>query len=105
MRVKLEQWEKNLYAVWVGQFLALMGANLVFPFIPFFIGDLGIEDKSSQALWTGVSSGATGAMLFISSPIWGSRADRFGAASAAAAVSFISALSPGSGSGLSWRAP
>lgn len=78
MRVKLEQWEKNLYAVWVGQFLALMGANLVFPFIPFFIGDLGIEDKSSQALWTGVSSGATGAMLFISSPIWGSLADRFG---------------------------
>ena len=76
--MKLETWEKNLYAVWVGQFLALAGANLVFPFIPFFIGDLGIEDRSSQALWTGVSSAATGAMLFISSPFWGSLADRFG---------------------------
>ena len=76
--MKLETWEKNLYAVWVGQFLALMGANLVFPFIPFFIGDLGVEDKSDQALWTGVSSAATGAMLFISSPFWGSLADRFG---------------------------
>jgi DHA1 family multidrug resistance protein-like MFS transporter len=76
--VKLEAWEKNLYAVWVGQFLALMGANLVFPFIPFFIGDLGVEEPNSQALWTGISSGATGAMLFVSSPFWGSLADRFG---------------------------
>lgn len=76
--MKLETWEKNLYAIWVGQFLALMGANFVFPFIPFFIGDLGIEDPSQQALWTGISSGATGLMLFISSPFWGSLADRFG---------------------------
>jgi MFS family permease len=76
--LKLEPWQKNLYAVWIGQFLALMGANLVFPFIPFFIEDLGVEDASQQALWTGVSSAATGAMLFISSPFWGSLADRFG---------------------------
>lgn len=76
--MKLETWEKNLYAVWVGQFLALAGANLVFPFIPFFIEDLGVEDAQDQALWTGISSAATGAMLFISSPIWGSLADRFG---------------------------
>jgi DHA1 family multidrug resistance protein-like MFS transporter len=55
-----------------------MGANLVFPFIPFFIEDLGVEDPDAQALWTGISSAATGAMLFISSPFWGSLADRFG---------------------------
>jgi DHA1 family multidrug resistance protein-like MFS transporter len=76
--LKLEAWEKNLYAVWVGQFLALMGANLVFPFIPFFIKDLGVESNSEAALWTGVSSAATGVMLFVSSPLWGSLADRFG---------------------------
>ncbi len=76
--MKLETWEKNLYAVWVAQFLALMGANLVFPFIPFFVKDLGVASKSGQALWTGVSSTATGVTLFISSPLWGSLADRFG---------------------------
>ena len=32
----------------------------------------------TKALWTGLSSAATGAMLFISSPFWGSLADRFG---------------------------
>ena len=48
--MKLEIWERNLYAVWVGQFLALMGASLVFPFIPFFIGDLGVEGADEGAL-------------------------------------------------------
>ena len=76
--MKLETWEKNLYAVWVSQFLALMGANLVFPFIPFFVADLGIESKSDAALWSGILATATGAMLFISSPLWGSLSDRFG---------------------------
>ena len=76
--LKLETWEKNLYAVWVSQFLALMGANLVFPFIPFFVKDLGVESDSDAALWSGVLATATGAMLFISSPLWGSLSDRFG---------------------------
>jgi DHA1 family multidrug resistance protein-like MFS transporter len=76
--LKLETWEKNLYAVWVAQFLALAGANLVFPFIPFFINDLGDYSSEEAALWTGISSGATGVMLFVSSPLWGSLADRFG---------------------------
>ena len=76
--MKLEVWEKNLYAVWVAQFLALMGANLVFPFIPFFIQDLGVEADDDAALWSGVAGTATGVMLFVSSPLWGSLADRFG---------------------------
>lgn len=76
--MKLEVWERNLYAVWVSQFLALMGANLVFPFIPFFVQDLGIESDSDAALWSGVLATATGATLFVSSPLWGSLSDRFG---------------------------
>lgn len=76
--MKLETWQRNLYAVWVAQFLALMGANLVFPFIPFFVKDLGVQDDSDAALWSGVLATATGAMLFVSSPLWGSLSDRFG---------------------------
>ena len=76
--MKLENWERTLYAVWVAQFLALMGANLVFPFIPFFVQDLGIESAEDAALWSGVLATATGVMLFVSSPFWGSLADRFG---------------------------
>jgi len=76
--LKLEIWERNLYAVWAAQFLALAGANLVFPFIPFFIKEIGVENDSDAALWSGIANTATGAMLFISSPLWGSLSDRFG---------------------------
>lgn len=76
--MKLEAWQRNLYAVWLAQFLALAGANLVFPFIPFFIKDIGVESDSAAALWSGVANTATGAMLFVSAPLWGSLSDRFG---------------------------
>lgn len=75
---RMEQWRKNVYAISIAQFIALGGGNLVFPFMPFYIEDLGIEDKGQIALWAGLAGTATGAMLFVFSPIWGSLADRYG---------------------------
>ena len=75
---KLEPWQRALYAVAIAQFIALGGGNLVFPFIPFYVEDLGITGESSIALWSGLLTTATGSMLFIFSPIWGNLADRFG---------------------------
>ena len=74
----MEPWRRNLYAVSVAQFIALGGGNLVFPFMPFYVQDLGITDPDMVALWSGLLGAATGTMLFIFSPIWGSLADRFG---------------------------
>lgn len=74
----MEPWRRNLYAVTVAQFIALGGGNLVFPFMPFYVKELGVTDKGQIALWSGLLGTATGAMLFIFSPIWGSMADRFG---------------------------
>jgi len=76
--LKLEPWQKNVFAVSVAQFIALGGGNLVFPFMPFYVEDLGIHDKGQIALWSGLLGTATGSMLFIFSPIWGSLADRVG---------------------------
>jgi len=75
---KLETWQKNVFAVAVAQFIALGGGNLVFPFMPFYVEDLGVHDKGQIALWSGLLGTATGSMLFIFSPIWGSLADRVG---------------------------
>ncbi len=75
---KLEPWQRTLYAVAIAQFIALGGGNLVFPFIPFYVEDLGVTGESSIALWSGLLTTATGSMLFIFSPIWGNLADRFG---------------------------
>jgi len=75
---KLEPWERNLYAVATAQFIALAGANLVIPFMPFYVRDLGVESDGAVALWSGLLTTATGVALFVSSPLWGSLADRYG---------------------------
>ena len=76
--LRLEPWNRTLLAVAAAQFIALGGGNLVFPFLPFYVEDLGISGEGKIALWTGVLTTATGSMLFIFSPIWGGLADRFG---------------------------
>ncbi|MCH8025231.1 MAG: MFS transporter [Chloroflexi bacterium] len=76
--LRLEPWNRTLLAVAAAQFIALGGGNLVFPFLPFYVEDLGVSGEGKIALWTGVLTTATGSMLFIFSPIWGSLADRFG---------------------------
>src|SRR3990170_3974847 len=75
---KIEPWRRNVYAIAIAQFIALGGGNLVFPFMPFYVRDLGVTDKGQIALWSGLLGTATGAALFVFSPIWGSLADRFG---------------------------
>jgi MFS family permease len=71
-------WRRNLTFIWIGVFVGLMGANFVFPFIPFFIQDLGVTDESHVAIYTGITASATGLSLTLTAPLWGSLADRFG---------------------------
>lgn len=71
-------WRRNLVFIWIGVFVGLMGANFVFPFIPFFIQELGVTQESRVAFYTGVTASATGLSLTLTAPLWGSLADRFG---------------------------
>jgi DHA1 family multidrug resistance protein-like MFS transporter len=54
------------------------GFTLVMPFLPLFIGQLGVTDPGQIAMWTGVSLGITPAMTAILAPAWGRLGDRFG---------------------------
>lgn len=74
--MKLEPWERNLYAIWLAQFIALAGGNLIFPFVPLYVQDLGVH--SHVAFWAGLVATAGGVTMFIFSPIWGGLADRYG---------------------------
>lgn len=71
-------WRKNLAFIWIGVFVGLLGANFVFPFMPLYIKELGIHDKSQVAYFTGIASSVSGLSLAITAPIWGSLADRYG---------------------------
>lgn len=71
-------WRRNLYAIWAAQLLAIIGFNLRAPFLPFFLGDLGVATPEGQALWSGIINAAGAGVMAISAPIWGAFADRHG---------------------------
>ena len=74
----MEPWRKNLYILWGTQFLAMMGMNLVVPFLPFFIRNLGITDPDDVARWSGLVFAGPFLLSFFATPIWGSLGDRYG---------------------------
>ena len=71
-------WKRNLFFIWIGVFVGLLGANFVFPFMPEYIKELGIADKSARAYYTGITASAAGLSLTLTAPIWGALADRYG---------------------------
>jgi MFS transporter, DHA1 family, multidrug resistance protein len=71
-------WRRNLAALWFAEVTAIFGFSFAFPFLPVYLRELGVRDPAQLALWTGITSGASGAALAIMSPIWGVLADRYG---------------------------
>ena len=74
----MEPWRKNLYISWASQLLCILGFSAVFPFIPFYLQDLGVTDSNQVKLWTGWISTGGQLTMAVFAPIWGSLADRYG---------------------------
>jgi MFS transporter, DHA1 family, multidrug resistance protein len=74
----MDLWRKNLYVLWGTQFLAMVGMNLVVPFLPFFIRTLGVTDPDDLARWSGIVFAGPFVLSFFATPIWGTLGDRFG---------------------------
>ncbi|MBI3492472.1 MAG: MFS transporter [Acidobacteria bacterium] len=71
-------WRRNVYAVTAASFLGYTGFTLVMPFLPLFIGQLGVTDVGQIAMWTGVSLGVTPGLTALLAPAWGRLGDRYG---------------------------
>jgi len=71
-------WKRSFYILWVAEVVAIIGFQVVQPFLPYYIQELGIEDLSQAVLWSGRMGTAAGLAMAVSSPIWGGLADRFG---------------------------
>jgi MFS transporter, DHA1 family, multidrug resistance protein len=72
-------WRRNLAALWLAEFTAILGFSFAFPFLPLFLHqELHIPNGPALAFWTGISASATGFALALTSPIWGRLADRYG---------------------------
>ena len=71
-------WKKNLYIMWICQFLAMAGMSSIVPFLPLFVRDLGVTSIEETSKWSGlVFAGPFFVSLFLSS-VWGDLGDRYG---------------------------
>ncbi len=77
-RWRLQPWERNLYTIVGAELIAILGFGIANPFLPFYIQDLGVTRLSEVEFWVGLINSAAPLMMALSSPIWGTIADRYG---------------------------
>ena len=74
----METWKRNLYVIWVAELVAISGFAVVFPFLPYFIQELGVTEPGKVELWSGAVFASQAVTMAIFAPIWGTLADRYG---------------------------
>ena len=74
----MAQWKKTFISAFTAQVLSILGFSFALPFLPFFIGDLGVTGGGEQAFWAGMVLSAAGLTFALSAPLWGILADRYG---------------------------
>jgi DHA1 family multidrug resistance protein-like MFS transporter len=74
----MEAWKRNLYILWVAQVVAISGFAVVFPFLPYYVQELGVTELHQVELWSGVLFATQAVTMAIFAPIWGALADRYG---------------------------
>ncbi|RTE11150.1 MFS transporter [Paenibacillus whitsoniae] len=71
-------WKKSLWILWGANFSITCGMNLVLPFLPLYIGELGVHRVEDVVRWTGWIVAAQFITSFLTQPLWGAIADRRG---------------------------
>ena len=74
----MKAWQRNLYIIWVSQLVAVSGFAVVFPFLPYYVQELGITKLHEVELWSGALFATQAVTMAIFAPIWGALADRHG---------------------------
>lgn len=54
-RQSREHWKRNLYVISFGEGIAVSGFAIVFPFLPYYVQELGGNDLSEVAIWSGMA--------------------------------------------------
>ena len=71
-------WRRNLLICVIGSFTTLVSLSMLLPFLPLYVGQLGISSQASIVQWSGIAFGATFLGTAITAPFWGRLADRYG---------------------------
>ncbi len=71
-------WISTLVAVWFAQLACMTGFSFAFPFMPFYLKELGVQGESAQRYWAGIVTSASALTMMLTAPFWGIMADRYG---------------------------
>jgi len=74
----IQSWQRTLYIMFIAQFMVAVGFSSIFPFLPFYVADLGTHTSLSIEFLAGLVYSAQSFTMMISAPIWGTLADRLG---------------------------
>ena len=80
MRVGLprEQWRRNRLAINIAAALIFSGFTFVMPFLPLYVGELGVQGQAEIATWSGLLLTTAPLLAGLLGPLWGRLGDRFG---------------------------
>ncbi|MDD5598976.1 MAG: MFS transporter [Victivallaceae bacterium] len=85
-------WKKNLFIIWISQFLSIAAFSSSLTFIPFYIQKLGVADDTTRNMYVAQFM-AMGAISFcLMSPVWGFIADVYGRRLMLLRSNFVSAF-------------
>ena len=73
----MESWRRNLYILMVAQFMVMGAMTMIVPFLPLYLGEMGMTDPDQTQLWAGLIFGINFLSAFIMAPIWGTMADKY----------------------------
>ncbi|MDB5085961.1 MAG: arabinose efflux permease family protein [Bacilli bacterium] len=71
-------WKRNLLILWIGNFFMMAGMNLIIPFLPLYVENLGVKDLHQVDIWSGFIFAGTPLLSGILAPFWGRFSDRYG---------------------------
>lgn len=69
---------RNANVAAVMTFAAFLGLGFALPFLPLYVGELGVHDPADAAQWAGVLIGVGPLLAGVLAPFWGGMADRHG---------------------------
>jgi len=73
-----ENWQRNLWAMWFTELVAIVGFAVVIPLLPLYVRDMGVVGERQVAMWSGAVFSAQAVTMAIFAPIWGALSDRYG---------------------------
>ena len=71
-------WRSTLFVMFIAQLISIVGFAFVYPFMPFYIREIGVTDEKLVPIWAGILGAASSLTMTIFSPVWGWLSDRYG---------------------------